>query len=110
MARQPSHDDHYQRAEESDPINRLDVPSPWDYNPNPGADLPMWRQYGFESEEAYQVAMHEARIQEQLAAYRQGRPIPQNEAPAGAGAGLMQRFFGNDQQQNPGDENQRRVD
>ena len=51
------YDDNYQRAESS-PIRNTGgaAPaeiSPFDHNPNPGASLPEWRQFGFESEEAY---------------------------------------------------------
>ena len=45
-------------------------------NPNPGSELPEWRQFGYESEEAYAAELRRARIQESLDAYRQGLPNP----------------------------------
>ena len=63
-------DDHFYRAESLQ--QRSPEPTPWDANTNAGADLPEWRQYGFESEEAYRAELHQQRIREQLDAYRQG--------------------------------------
>ena len=49
-------DDYYQRVDASGRAPAPQVasePSPFDHNPNPGSALPEWRQFGFESEEAY---------------------------------------------------------